>query len=60
MNVKNNYKECITPISYFNITPNILMKINPAENGMPNYYFKDLTKNINKPEKIYKTIDKYI
>ena len=52
MNVKNNYKECITPISYFNITPNILMKINPAENGMPNYYFKDLTKNINKQEKI--------
>ena len=60
MNVKNNYNECITTISYFNITPNILMKINPTENGMPNYYFKDLTKNINKQEKIYKTIDNYI
>ena len=31
MNVKNNYKECITPISYFNITPNILMKIEPQK-----------------------------
>ncbi len=60
MNVKENYNKCMTPISYFNIIPNILMKLNPTENSMLDYYFKDLTKNINKQEKIYKTIDNYI
>lgn len=60
MNVKNNYNKCMTSISYFNIIPNILMKLNPTENSMLDYYFKDLTKNINKQEKIYKTIDNYI
>lgn len=60
MKVENNCNKCIISIPNFNITPNILIDLNTPENSMLDYYFKDLNKNINKQDKLYKTIDNYI